>query len=38
VLTNREFELLQFLLDHPHRHCTSSQIFGYAWLDSALFL
>jgi DNA-binding response OmpR family regulator len=38
VLTNREFELFQFLLDHPHRYYTSSQIFGYAWSDSALFL
>jgi Transcriptional regulatory protein, C terminal len=37
VLTQREFELLQFLLDHPHRFYTSSQIMGYAWSDSALF-
>ena len=37
VLTNREFGLLQFLLDHPHRFYTSSQIMGYAWSDSALF-
>jgi hypothetical protein len=37
VLTNREFELLQFLLDHPHRFYTPSQIMGYAWSDSALF-
>jgi hypothetical protein len=37
VLTHREFELLQFLLDHPHRFYTSSQIMGYAWSDSALF-
>ena len=37
VLTHREFELLQFLLDHPHRVYTSSQIMGYAWSDSALF-
>jgi DNA-binding response OmpR family regulator len=37
VLTDREFELLQFLLDHPHRFYTSSQIMGYAWSDSALF-
>jgi hypothetical protein len=36
VLTHREFELLQFLLDHPHRFYTSSQIMGYAWSD-ALF-
>ena len=26
MLTQREFELLQFLLDHPHRYYTSSQI------------
>jgi len=37
VLTNREFELLQFLLDHPHRFYTSSQIMGFAWSDSSLF-
>jgi DNA-binding response OmpR family regulator len=37
VLTHREFELLQFLLDHPHRYFTASQITGYAWSDSALF-
>lgn len=37
VLTQREFELLQFLLDHPHRYYTASQITGYAWSDSALF-
>jgi DNA-binding response OmpR family regulator len=37
VLTQREFELLQFLLDHPHRYYTSSQIMSYAWSDSALF-
>jgi len=37
VLTNREFDLPQFLLDHPHRFYTSSQIMGYAWSDSALF-
>ena len=37
VLTNREFELLQFLLDHPHRFYTPSQIMGFAWSDSSLF-
>jgi hypothetical protein len=37
VLTNREFDLLQFLLDHPHRYYTASQIMGYAWSDSGLF-
>jgi DNA-binding response OmpR family regulator len=37
VLTHREFELLQFLLDHPHRYYTASQITGFAWSDAALF-
>jgi hypothetical protein len=37
VLTPREFELLQFLLDHPHRFYTASQITGLAWSDAALF-
>ena len=37
VLTNREFELLQFLLDHPHRFYTASQIMSHAWSDSALY-
>ena len=37
ALTNREFELLQFLLDHPHRFYTPSQIMGFAWSDSSLF-
>ena len=36
VLTTREFELLQFLLDHPHRFYTTSQITGFAWSDAAL--
>lgn len=37
TLTQREFELLQFLLDHPHRFYTAAQITGLAWSDSALF-
>jgi DNA-binding response OmpR family regulator len=37
VLTSREFELLQFLLDHPHRFYSASQIMGHAWSDAALF-
>jgi len=37
VLTHREFELLQFLLDHPHRYYTAAQITGLAWSDAALF-
>jgi DNA-binding response OmpR family regulator len=37
ALTVREFDLLQFLLDHPHRYFTTSQIMSNAWSDSALF-
>jgi DNA-binding response OmpR family regulator len=37
ALTLREFQLLQFLLDHPHRYFTASQIMSNAWSDSALF-
>ena len=36
-LTKREFQLLRFLLDHPHRYFTTAQILGQAWADSALF-
>jgi DNA-binding response OmpR family regulator len=36
VLTTREFELLQFLLDHPHRFYTTSRITRSAWSDAAL--
>jgi DNA-binding response OmpR family regulator len=35
-LTTREFELLQFLLEHPHRFYSTAQIASYAWSDSAL--
>ena len=37
ALTKREFQLLQFLLDHPHRYFSTSQILGQAWVDPALF-
>jgi hypothetical protein len=37
VLTLREFQLLQFLLDHPHRYFSTSQIMSHAWADTALF-
>jgi DNA-binding response OmpR family regulator len=37
ALTLREFQLLQFLLDHPHRYFTTSQIMSNAWADSNLF-
>ena len=36
-LTVREFQLLRFLLDHPHRFFTVSQILGQAWTEPALF-
>ena len=36
-LTKREFQLLQFLLDHPHRYFTASQILGRAWAEPGLF-
>ena len=35
-LTNREAELLGFLLAHPHRFFSAEQILGRAWADSAL--
>ena len=35
-LTNREFQLLQFLLDHPHRFFTATQLLTRAWSDPAL--
>jgi len=37
TLTKREFQLLQFLLDRPHRYFTTTQILGQAWADPALF-
>jgi DNA-binding response OmpR family regulator len=37
TLTKREFQLLQFLLDHPQRYFTTSQILSQAWSDPALF-
>ena len=37
TLTGREFQLLQFLLEHPHRFHTADQIMGSAWADPALF-
>ena len=37
ALTKREFQLLQFLLDHPHRYFNTTQILGQAWADPALF-
>src|SRR5439155_1727269 len=37
ALTKREFQLLQFLLDHPHRYYTAQQILNQAWVEPALF-
>jgi len=37
TLTKREFQLLQFLLSHPHRYFTTTKILGQAWADPALF-
>lgn len=36
TLTGREFQLLQFLLEHPHRYFSASQIMGNAWGDPTL--
>ena len=36
-LTRREYQLLKFLLDHPHRYHSAGQIMSLAWSDSALF-
>jgi Transcriptional regulatory protein, C terminal len=37
ALTKREYQFLQFLLDHPHRYFTTAQILDRAWADPALF-
>ena len=37
TLSVREFQLLQFLLDHPHRYFSVTQILGQAWGEPALF-
>ncbi|HEY1419274.1 MAG TPA: winged helix-turn-helix domain-containing protein [Candidatus Dormibacteraeota bacterium] len=36
-LTKREYQLLQFLIDHPHRYFTVPQLLSRAWADPALF-
>jgi hypothetical protein len=36
-LTKREYQLLQFLLDHPHRFFTVNQLLSRAWADPALY-
>jgi hypothetical protein len=37
ALTKREYQLLEFLLDHPLRYFTTGQILDRAWADPALF-
>lgn len=36
-LTKREFQLLQFLVDHPHRYFSVADISGRAWAEPHLF-
>jgi len=36
-LTKREYQLLQFLLDHPHRFFNADQIKDRAWAEPGLF-
>ncbi|HEV3233953.1 MAG TPA: winged helix-turn-helix domain-containing protein [Candidatus Dormibacteraeota bacterium] len=37
VLTRREYQLLAFLLKHPHRYFSAAQILAQAWADPALY-
>jgi len=37
ALTRREYQLLNFLIEHPHRYYTAAQILDQAWADPALF-
>jgi hypothetical protein len=37
ALTVREFQLLDFLLDHPYRFFSVTEILGQAWGEPALF-
>lgn len=37
ALTNREFQLLHFLLNHPHRYFTTESILIEAWAGESLF-
>ena len=37
TVTLREFQLLEFLLDHPNRYFTVAQITTDAWAQPALF-
>jgi DNA-binding winged helix-turn-helix (wHTH) protein len=37
ALTRREYQLLNFLIEHPHRYYSAAQILDQAWADPALF-
>ena len=37
ALSKREAQLLRFLVDHPHRYFTATEIMSRAWADSTLF-
>ncbi|MFN2463514.1 MAG: helix-turn-helix domain-containing protein [Candidatus Dormibacteria bacterium] len=37
TLSGREYQLLRFLVDNPHRTFTTADIVGRAWADHALF-
>jgi DNA-binding response OmpR family regulator len=37
TLTRREYQLLRFLIDQPHRFFTTEQIVARAWADNALY-
>jgi len=36
-LTKREFQLLQFLLDHPHRYYSATHLLSGAWSEPGLY-
>jgi DNA-binding response OmpR family regulator len=37
TLTSREFQLLRFLLNHPHRYFSVAEILAQAWAGAPLF-
>ena len=36
ILSRREFQVLQVLLDNPHRYFKSRELVGLAWTDAIL--
>jgi DNA-binding response OmpR family regulator len=36
TLSGREFQLIQFLLEHPHRYFTVDQILDHAWAEPSI--